>query len=298
MKTANATRDQEYDLQVARMRHSAYLDYPAHIHLETLAVCNARCSFCPAGRLQRKGTKMSDALLDKLLDQLAGFPRTLPFQLSPFKVNEPLLDPRMPAILRRVDEQLPQAMVTITTNGSVLTDEIINDLAHLKTLRAVWISLNEHAPEAYSHLMRLPQQPTLERLDLLHRRKQCEALPWDVVLSRVVDGTPRDAEFARWSQARYPAFRVGMLPRGNWLEQVDEVTGAIPRAGCTRWFELSITATGVVAHCCMDGQAAYPIGDVTLQSVLDVYNSLHWRRFRERSVWREHVEPCARCTFL
>jgi hypothetical protein len=45
------------------LQASGYLDYPALVHLETRAVCNAACNFCPYEKLERKGTVMPDALI-------------------------------------------------------------------------------------------------------------------------------------------------------------------------------------------------------------------------------------------
>ncbi|MEQ9068278.1 MAG: radical SAM protein, partial [Gimesia chilikensis] len=64
----------EYDAGVARMRHSHYMDYPRHVHLETQARCNASCNFCPYPDLNRKHTKMSDELIDKILNELTAIP--------------------------------------------------------------------------------------------------------------------------------------------------------------------------------------------------------------------------------
>jgi hypothetical protein len=48
----------------------------------------------------------------------------------------------------------------------------------------------------------------------------------------------------------------------------------------------------------MDGKGLWPIGDVTQQSVLEIYNAPHYRRLREATQTRQQAEPCNRCTFL
>src|SRR5688500_7831084 len=73
------TSEPYYDLSALarRMREKAgalqtsYVDYPAVVHLETLAVCNAACEFCPYPRLERQGARMSDALIEKVIDDLS-----------------------------------------------------------------------------------------------------------------------------------------------------------------------------------------------------------------------------------
>ena len=48
---------------VARLRRSDHADWPRHVHLETLAVCNAACHFCPYPTLDRKGTRLSSSVI-------------------------------------------------------------------------------------------------------------------------------------------------------------------------------------------------------------------------------------------
>ncbi len=84
-----------YHERALAMRQSSCIDFPAHVHLETMARCNAACNFCPYSSLERKGTKMDDDLIEKIVNDLKDIPRLHRFQLSPFKVNEPFLDARI-----------------------------------------------------------------------------------------------------------------------------------------------------------------------------------------------------------
>jgi MoaA/NifB/PqqE/SkfB family radical SAM enzyme len=288
----------EYQQRVDMLRASTYLEYPAHVHMETLSLCNAECGFCPYVALDRKGTAMSDELIAKILDDLTAIPRSVPFQISPFKVNEPFLDKRIFDVLEEIHEKLPQAKIALTTNATPLTDDKLARLARLPNIAYLWISFNDHRPEHYERIMALPYGRTIERLNAIHRRKAAGRLHFPVVTSRVGDGTPDDDEFCAWINANYPYFSAAVFQRGAWIGQVDTPTTPPPNVGCARWFELSITATGVVAHCCMDGKAEHPIGDVTRQHVLDVYNDPKYRALRERTLSRLDVEPCRRCSFL
>ena len=292
------SRLQAYQASVDELRRSPYMDFPAHVHLETQAVCNADCSFCPSSALRRSGVKMPDALIAKVIDDLTAIPRTLSFQLSPFKVNEPLLDVRLFDILALCNDKLPNASLTLTTNASPLTEAKLSQLARVKNLSYLWISFNDHRPAVYEKVMRLPYQRTIERLSMLHGKKASGEFAPRVVVSRVGDGTSDDAEFATWVRRQFPLFDVSVFQRGSWIGQVDTAVGAVPAVGCARWFELSITSTGTVAHCCMDGQADWPIGDVQKQHVLDIYNAPEYRALRERTASRRDVSPCRQCTFL
>lgn len=285
----------EYQMRVWRLRRTDYMDYPARVHLETAAICNARCGFCPYPGLERKGARMSDALLAKIIDDLTEIPADLPLQLCPFKVNEPFLDPRLFDLLETINARLPQAKISLTTNATPITEQTLDRLATVRNLAPLWVSFNDHRAAEYEATMRLDHAQTLAILDMIHARS---SLPTRIVLARVGDGSDVDEAFCDWVRARYPRFRPNVTPRGDWLGQVDTPIGEVPTAGCVRWFDLSITATGVVAHCCMDGQARWPIGDVREQSVLEIYNSPGFRSLRESAWTRQEREPCSGCTFL
>jgi hypothetical protein len=287
-----------YQGAIEERRRSPYMQFPSHVHLETYALCNAGCGFCPYESLERKGVRMSDALIEKIIAGLQAIPKTLPFCLSPFKVNEPFLDTRLFDVLKLANDRLPNALITLTTNASPLTERHISRLGSVRNLKYLWISLNECDPARYEAAMKLPWERTQQRLAALHESRQSGALATKIILSRVSGEPEADREFARWVATTYPAFDSYIFERGDWLGQAGTATGDVPPVGCQRWFELSISATGVVAHCCMDGQAAYPIGDARSENVLDIYNSRAYRRLRESCEHRTAFEPCRTCTFL
>ncbi|MBX2861046.1 MAG: SPASM domain-containing protein [Vampirovibrio sp.] len=296
---ASAVELIQYQRKVIQMRSTPYMNYPAHVHLETLALCPAACSFCPYPSLERQGAKMSDELLDKVLTELTEIPQSVPFQLSPFKVNEPFLDTRLFDILNRINRDLPHASITLTSNSTPITPEKLEALQQVKNMEYLWISTNDYRPAEYEATMKLKWSRTIERLTMIHEAMVQGKLPFRVVLSRVGDGTVEDQNFTQWVKDSFPLFSSHVFQRGGWIGQVDvDLYAPVPNVGCARWFDLSITATGTVAHCCMDGQAKWPIGDVNTQHILEVYNHPEYRKLRESTLSRQQVEPCNTCTFL
>ena len=145
----------------AHYLQTEYLRYPALVHIETQAVCNAACSFCTYVDLERKGTRMPDALIEKIIEDLTEIPRSLRFQLSPYKMSDPFLEPRLFDILERVNERLPNAAVSLITNGAALTDRKIDQLLRVKNIAYLNISLNFHDPVEYESAMKMPLARTL-----------------------------------------------------------------------------------------------------------------------------------------
>lgn len=279
----------------------AYVDYPAMVHLETLAVCNAACNFCPYPRLERQGTKMPDSLIEKVIDDLSAMPPKLPFQFAPYKLSDPFLEPRLFDIIDLASARLPGIIVTLITNGTALTERKIDQLRRVKSLGYLNVSLNSDNAEEYERVMQLPFARTLARLDLLHRKKAAGEIPFPVRLTRVSSDKDSDVAFLEFARARYPAFKALIAPRNDWLGEVvtEGSLSQVPDAPCHRWFDLSITATGVVAMCCMDGEAQYPKGDVSHENALDVYNLPRLRELRQSLISRHAAgSPCSRCTYL
>lgn len=289
-----------YHIRALLMRQSSAIDFPAHVHLETQTLCTGSCIFCPYKSLQRKGTKMEDSLIEKVINELCDIPRLHRFQLSLFKVNEPFLDSRIFDITELCIDKLPNATVTLTTNASVLDEDKLNRLSKISDrLGYLWISLNEHREEEYEKVMGLKFRSVISKVELIHRFKSEGKLKCKVVVSRVSDGTEQDRLFVDWIKQRFPLFGVSLFQRGNWLGQVKiEQVGAVPPVACTRWFDLSIISTGEVAHCCMDGEARYSIGNVKQKHLLEIYDNPDYRRLREQVLDRREVMPCKVCNFL
>lgn len=292
-------KEQDYQANFERWRLSPYMDYPRHIQVETLAICNASCFFCPYPKMERQGDRMSDALFEKIVSDLEKIPRDLPFELELSKVNEPFVDKRIFDFYRMVNERLPQAVLFITTNGSALTERALDRLATVRNVGWMCVSMNDHRLEAYEKTMGLPYARTIEALHRLHERVANGSLRFPVSLSRVGDGSPADQEFIAWAKQIFPRFSPFFYSRFDWIRQVDvEVVSTVPRTGCKRWFDLSIMASGKVALCCIDGEGKYAVGDVTRDSVLDVYNSPGYRKLREATPTRVGDEPCGQCSYF
>jgi hypothetical protein len=275
-----------------------YLDWPLEVSIETLAKCNAACVFCPYPTLDRQGEKMPDEMLDRIVEELKDHPH--PFIVSPFKVNEPFLDKRLLPFCRKVMAELPNAMLRLFSNGSALTGKNLCEVDQLERVYHLWISLNTHDPAEYKRVMSLDFDRTTANLDSLHVMKEHGAFRHPVVLSKVMEHAVRelvDEAFIAYCRDRWPLFEVFTIKRDSWLGNVEIDARPIPDAPCGRWQELSITATGVVSLCCMDGKAEHPIGDLRTQSLFEVYNSREYRERRVKNLSRLEVPVCSGCNY-
>lgn len=262
-----------------------YHSQPNEVSIETQAICNAACTFCPYTTLERIGTKLPDAILDRIVDEMATWEH--PFFFSPFKVSDPFLDKRVLPLCRKMNEKVPKAVIRLFTNGSALTDKNLDAVAELKRVAHLWISLNTHRPVEYKALMGLDFERTADNLDRLHARE----FPHPVVVSRVGP----DPDFTKYVNWRWPKFRAGIIKRDAWIDFTNADNETVPDKPCGRWWELNITATGKAALCCMDSTGEYGDGDLNTQTLLEIYNSPVNKARREMG--RMDVQPCNRCTY-
>jgi hypothetical protein len=273
-----------------------FMDYPMEVSVETMALCNARCTFCPYPTIDRKGEKMPDELLNRLVDEMISWDREAYF--SPFKLSEPLLDKRTLPLCERINQQSDKLVLRLFSNGSALTPDNIAGIASLKRVSYLWISLNSHIPEEYEKLMGLKLERTAKNLDYLHSLD----FPHAVMLSTV--GFPNDP-FRRYCYDRWPRFESIAIKKDAWLGFTEAQVKQVPDTACSRWFELSIMADGLAATCCMHSGSGvndpYVIGDVRKQTLYEIYNHPKWRGRREGMVSRRTLDlattPCASCTY-
>ena len=273
---------------------SMFMDYPMEVSIETQALCNARCTFCPYPTIERKGERMSDELLNKLADELISWNRDVYF--SPFKLSEPLLDKRVIPLCERINRESDHVVLRFFSNGSALTPANIEKLANLKRLSYLWVSLNEYRPVEYEALMGLSFERVTKNLDYLH---SVENFPHQVMLSCV--GHPNE-EFRRYCFDRWPRFSSMAIKKDSWLGFTDAQVLEVPDTPCSRWFELSITSSGNAVTCCMDSgdNPKYYIGNVNEQSLYEIYNAPRWKDRRTSLASRKtHGEdsPCSGCTY-
>lgn len=291
---------ESYETRIRALQAShQWLDFPSTVSIETYALCNAACTFCPYPNLERKGERMPTALFTKIIDELAGAEGPgLPVVVL-HRVNEPFLDNRYFDFCRYIADKLPGTLVNHTTNLTPLNDRNLDALLELDNNGTLKISFNDHRPEEYQKTMQLPFEKTYKNARRLHDRMAAGEVPFSVSMARVGDGTAADLEFIDWVKKEFPLFKPHVFPQFDWIGRVAvEPANAIPQVGCSQWFKLHFLADGREAFCCIDSDGAYGAGDARTQNILDIYNAPARRQLRLRAVARKEVGICALCTAL
>ena len=100
------------------------------ISIETLTACNLRCSYCPNSVYERGLIKnnqyMKIELFEKIIDELSEI--NWSGIIQPHSYGEPLLDKRLEKLCSYTREKLPNATISIVTNGELLSVDIYKNL--------------------------------------------------------------------------------------------------------------------------------------------------------------------------
>lgn len=305
MEAREAMRAQPYSRKYMLSRFR-YRDYPRNVGIETTGRCNATCNFCPNPKLDRKSTAMNDALFDKIIKDLREIPQDHPSNIFPNEVNEPFMDRKIFDRLEKINAELPQASLHIFTNLNVMQRDFFERMAKIRKIVAFNVSFNAARCEEYEQVMGIDFDRTVKNLrSFMTVNRTHKIVRGPIVLSRVADHTSTDDAFIGDCQKLFAEFTYGedytakAKNRTDWLGQVSAASSPIPHAlPCGSWFDIHIFCTGVVPHCCMDSYGEYSIGDVNKSSVLEVYNSPGFRRYRDQFFSREQAHPCNTCSLL
>jgi len=289
----------EYEKKITSFKNTEYLNYPAVVTFETYAQCNASCSFCPYRKLQRKGIRMIDEVINKIISEMSDFPSDNPIRVVPVRVNEPFLDKRIIDICNSISDKIKNSQVELYSNGSILDSFIFKQLLGVKNLTILGISLNYHEKNTYNSGMKLSFEKTVKNIDQIYNEYNQGKVPFVIVITGVSNNDYTDQQFINWVSNRWPKFAVHILSKGDWLHNVALVDcDPVPNVGCAHWFSVNILSDGTEAFCCIDSEGLYGNGNISTKHLIDLYNEPFKRSLRETLPTRKSVSVCHECSFL
>ncbi len=116
------------------------LRQPLRILIDPCDLCNFRCHFCFQSKMDFHGGSMSEQTFARILDQLRDFEEPINV-VHLFGLGEPLLNKKVPDYVRLLKESKVARETAITTNGSLLAEDISRRLVEAG-LDRLSVSLN------------------------------------------------------------------------------------------------------------------------------------------------------------
>jgi len=230
------------------------------IEIETINRCNGECSFCPVNRHveSRPYALMTKELFDSIMRQLSemSYRETLYFHSN----NEPLLDSRIVELTARARAALPNAKLALWTNGALL------DPARLDALGGV---LNAIVVDNYNDQLTLNDS-----------------------VKTIVEHCERNRYLQNIVEIRMRRTNELLTTRGGNAKNRTQMRPLL--SPCIAPFEqLVIRPDGKISLCCNDALGENTMGDLTNDSITDVWNGELFRAMRSMLLHgRKHLIPC------
>jgi radical SAM protein with 4Fe4S-binding SPASM domain len=277
---------------------------PAHLKIELTNACNLRCPLCPHPRMERAQGMMSPSLLARIVEMAAP---ELEFAYL-HHLGESLLHPALGEMIAIAKSR--GAAVGLSTNGTLLDGERSAALLD-GGLDLLVISLDA-ASEATYAAMRPPRRVGATSLAAVTGRIEAFLVEREIraraggrpLVSVQMLVTPKnapeaDAFVARWHRPERGVAVMLKEPR-DWAGAVPLVPppSTVGRGRCRMpWTELTILWDGRVVPCANHAEAVNVLGDLTHQTLDEVWNGPAMRALRAAHARGDAaaVPVCARC---
>ena len=263
---------------------------PDHIQIQTITGCNAGCVFCPNGKTKLhipRGRRMDWDLYRSIVDQAVelGIRR-----YSVYLMNEPMLDHELPQRVEYVSARIAKPQyVKVTSHGGLLTERMARGLLD-SGLDKLKISVQSLNPKTYHDIMALDLSKTLNNIDRFLALKQQGGYKLPRLEIVMVDSVQTHNEIPAirryWQERDIKLYIEPVENRADQLNIRDAAVGARrlkPFSWCRRLMEqIYILYDGRMLQCCADWEQRSVMGDLTRESLANLWHGKHYSDYRHR----------------
>lgn len=285
--------------------------FPKIVEFEITNHCNFQCIMCPTGlgTARRDRGYMDDDVFFKVIDEIKEYPVALKFVGQ----GESLLHPNA---LKYFKEAKKRGIIThLTTNGSLLTEEMMKEIVDSELLDSIKFSFQGVNAEGYCLLRRKDAYDDLmKRIKTLYELRNEREKPFITIGTSVTneDSDTIDA-FIAYAQTICDKVEVGMTnletsdlsyvkrksDRDILVELCEKQLVKKRRYVCCPQVYDAITVrwNGDVTACCSDIHGLMTLGNIKKESIIDCWSGEKERAFRRLlSEGRyEDIEACKNC---
>lgn len=280
---------------------------PQAIHLEVTNACNLHCVMCPRRVMDRPVGMMNQALLERVVEQLARRRRDVE-SVALMGLGEPFLHKHLLAFAAQVKDAGLRRLYT-STNATVLTPDICETLFTADVFDQLILSL-DGGPKVYESLRPgIPYEVVAENVrHLLEIKRRRRARRPEIELQiLLMEETEEEIEAfcEKWVPLLADGDRILVKEVDTFGGQVQDRRSATQqhrepkeRFACRQlWKDLSISWDGRVTVCCKDVLYKLTVGNAGDADLFALWNSPRWnniRRLHLEGKWDE-LDPCRTC---
>jgi len=263
---------------------------PKIIQIETTIACNATCWFCPQKHATRKPMFMEEKNWKKIIDET----RDLGMIYRPFILNEPFVDKRMEKIIEYIKED-KTAKVEFNTNGEPLTPKRTDKFIELG-VDIMRFSIDGFYKSTFNEARGISYDKVYSNVKyFLDQSNQSNKKILTEVRMIKLPGTDKEQiEFKNyWEQFNPNEIVFTDLYRYPWEGQESSIQKPCLKILDQMFFYVDGRAT----LCCWDSKERQIVGDISTQSVMEIWDSEIMKKCRNLldQGKRDEINLCSRC---
>lgn len=249
---------------------------PTLIQIETSTNCSANCIFCPHSTGLNRQTGTMPMILFKSIVKEAydlGIKKIIPFLNG-----EPFVTKNIFGYLEVLRQY--EMHTDIFTNASHLSEEkAINLISYKDVVDSVVFSVAGIDKETHKEIMGLKHNKVVENIKFFINLNKGQ-----ISVSAHMPMMSKTAPFERKWDAYWREIVgvVGTTRMYNWAGDIkDDMEYKGTKCPCGRLDHLTVLWDGKCALCCMDAHGKVIVGDLSQQSIVEVFNSDILKYYRE-----------------
>jgi len=271
---------------------------PVYLQIETVRNCNAACVMCPLETSKVPRTVMSDAVFSRVIEQIGSL-TPIP-HVALHGLNEPLMDKKIISRIKQL-KAIGVSTVSVVSNGSLMTREKAAELIY-SGINDISFSIESVDSQTFEGIrIGLKLEDVIRGIvDFITVRNLSEKfLPVRLLFT-----------YSERNRHQYQQFREYWLPilkpsKGDTISALPihsfgkfEMYNNDNTKACYQLFtDMHIRADGTVSLCCIDVDAEYNVGNISKNSIIDIYNckQIRFDRHRHMTGDRHDIKICANC---
>lgn len=286
------------------------LDTPMILMFDPSSACNQNCPFCPNGTHNKKMWSerkqpgfMSYELYRKVIDEAAAFPGRINV-VRLYKEGEPLLNKRLPDMIRYAKIKDIADRVDLTTNGTLLEPDLNLALidAGLDRINISFYGTNSADWEKNSGGNKIDYDNLINNIAHLYQNKKQLHIFIKIMedclcgrsfeeFSKSISGICDEVSLEHCTNG-FPYYHSTDNPQNNYGIEGD------PHEACVSiFYTMVINSDGTYDACDVDWNRDVILGDAKTQNIVDVWNSEEMFQLRKAhlTLQKEPYYACKHC---
>ena len=286
------------------------LDTPMSLFVEPTNLCNFRCTFCPTGEpsLLRK-TKLRQHIPVSIYESAIQGAGKFSGRIKKLHLNkdgEPFLNPGIIDLIRIAHRSRNFDSIETISNGSLLSDYKVDEIVS-SGLNVLKISIYGTTSQEYAANVRrnVDIDRIIKSIRSLYLASRGSALKIYVKMMRSENERSNerfincfqeisDRVFIEEKVEQWPSFSsLVVKPLVNVYRRP---LGAAKSVCTLPFYSMVVNATGTVSACCVDWKNELILGDLSRQTLDEIWDSEGFNSFRVQMLQgRRRISACATC---